>query len=158
METKRVATLITFIFFLVAGFFLYFFIYSKQPSIQGQVVNGRDEHGCIEGYSWNETILACINYENGTHYQVFDFQSCSDAGYAIDENNLTGYLQCHSLNGTIFTQNSTNVSKTNNTTTNYPNNILIYGNFTINSSGSANNTTASNPYQNITINLSNLSH
>lgn len=146
METKRVVTLVAFGLLLVAGFLLYTLIYTKQPPIQGLAIgNGRDEHGCIEGYPWNQTAFACMK-ANLTNiiYQVLDFKSCSDAGYAIDENNQTNLLQCHTLNGTIFIQNSTtNITKTNNTGIVYPDSIILSGNFTISSNVNSTNKTNS---------------
>jgi hypothetical protein len=147
METKRVVTLITFGLLLVAGFLLYILIYTKQPPIQGLAVgNGRDEHGCLEGYPWNQTDQSCMKIDaKQIIYQITDFQSCSDAGYAINENNLTGLLQCHALNGTIFTQNASTSTtiKVNNTTIDYPNYVTLSGNFTISSNVNSTNTTNS---------------
>lgn len=148
METKRVVTLITFGLLLVAGFLLYLFIYTKQPPIQGLAIgNGRDEHGCIEGYPWNQTDMSCMK-TNLTRiiYQVIDFQSCSDAGYAINEDNQTGLLQCNALNGSVFTQNASasNTAKVKNTTiVNYPSYVTLSGNFTISSNTNSTNTTNS---------------
>ncbi len=157
METKRVVTLIVFILFVMGGLLLYFLIYSKQPPIHGQVINGKDEHGCLVDYPWNETASACIKESKGSiFYQVINFQTCSDAGYAIDENNNTGALQCYALNGTIFVQNST-ANKTNASGINYPPNILLYGNFTIAQPGN-NTSELPNPYKNITINSPNISN
>ena len=167
METKRIVTLTAFGFFLVIGFLLYFIIYTKQPSIQGQVINGRDEHGCFVGYRWNETEMACeeTSVVGEKIYQVFDFNSCQDSGYAIDENNKTGFLQCHALNGTVYTQNSTNATKRNGTIkVDYPSNVLLYGNFTIvqNSNGTnasnSTNSSAPNPYSNLTLNWTNVTN
>jgi hypothetical protein len=148
METKRVVTLVAFGLLLAAGFLLYILIYTKQPPIQGMAIgNNRDEHGCIEGYSWNQTAYSCMR-ANLTEiiYQVLDFKSCSDAGYAIDENNQTSLLQCHALNGTIFVQNMTglNITKTNNTGIVYPDSITLSGNFTISSNTNLTNTTSNN--------------
>lgn len=146
METKRVVTLIIFGILLISGFLLYFLIYTKQPQIQGLAIgNGRDEHGCVEGYPWNQTAFACMKMDTKQIiYQIIDFQSCSDAGYAIDENNQTSLLQCHALNGTIFTKNSTaNITKTNNTGIVYPDSITLSGNFTISSNVHSTNTTNS---------------
>jgi hypothetical protein len=137
METKRVVTLIAFVLFMAAGFFLYFLIYTKQPPIQGLAINnGRDEHGCIEGYSWNETALSCINTKN--EYQITNFQSCSDAGYAINEDNKTGSLQCYALNGTIFIENSNITQANNSNITTYPEGLALQGNLTIKSTNETN--------------------
>ncbi len=146
METKRVVTLVAFGLLLTVGFLLYVLIYTKQPPIQGLAIgNNRDEHGCLERYPWNQTAYACMK-ANLTEimYQVLDFKSCSDAGYAIDENNQTSLLQCHALNGTVFVQNITaNITKTNNTGIVYPDSITLSGNFTISSNVNSTNATNS---------------
>jgi hypothetical protein len=164
MKTKRIVTLIAFGFFMITGFLLYFIIYTKQPPIQGQVINGRDEHGCFIGYQWNYTGMTCeeTTVVGEKIYQVFDFNSCQSSGYAIDENNKTGFLQCHALNGTVYTQNSTNATKGNETIkVDYPSNVLLYGNFTIvqnSNETNATNESAPNPYSNLTINSTNITN
>lgn len=56
----------------------------------GQVIGGdRDEHGCLgpAGFSWNEEEQECVReWEEGeARYQVIDFTTCADAGYAVGE-------------------------------------------------------------------------
>jgi len=146
METKRVVTLIAFTILLLTGFLLYFFIYTKQPPIQGLAIgSGRDEHGCIEGFSWNQTDLSCMKINStAIMYQIIDFQSCSDAGYAINESNQTGLLQCHALNGTIFLQNASAYNNKTNAGIVYPDNIILSGNFTISSNVNSTNSSSNN--------------
>lgn len=132
-------TLAVFAVLLIVGFFVYFDVYLKQPPIQGLAIrNGKDEHGCLvrSGYKWDNSSQACIKESaNKTMiYQVFDFESCLNAGYAINENNKTKKLQCQTLNGTLFINNSpkisANLSKETNTT-NYPDNVFLMSNFSI---------------------------
>ena len=147
MEIKRVVTLIVFTLLLTAGFMVYFIIYLKQPPIQGYLINnGRDGHGCLtrSGYEWDNSTQNCLK-ESGNGcvlYQITDFKSCMNAGYAINENNKTNQLQCQTLNGTLFFDNSENASSNSFNKTNitkFPDNITLEGNFTIrnttNSSG-----------------------
>ncbi|MDE1849056.1 MAG: hypothetical protein KGH55_03430 [Nanoarchaeota archaeon] len=142
MEKKRIASLAVLVMVLIAGFLFYFF-YTRQPPIQGQVINGgRDEHGCIlgQGFRWNATAQSCIENLFGILiYQVTDFTSCYNAGYAVNEDNETGLLQCHTLNGTTFTVNS-NSTKINLTNSSLSNTIYT-SNFTISNitDNSANN-------------------
>jgi len=139
MEIKRIASLVIFALLLTAGFMVYFIIYLKQPPIQGYTINnGRDENGCLtrSGFEWDNSTQNCIkkSSNNSIIYQVFDFKSCLGAGYAINEDNKTNQLQCQSLNGTLFVDNSTNVSKNSMNETNitkYPDNVTLVGNFTI---------------------------
>jgi hypothetical protein len=151
MDRKRVVTLTAFAIIMAAGFLVYFLIYVKEPPIQGQLINGRDEHGCIVGsFYWNETISACINDSFGKiAYQVYDFQTCYDAGYPVNEDLVTGLLQCYASNGTVFTQQNSTSELANNTSGMvYPSNIAIVGNFTITqNSTNGTNVTAPNPYQ-----------
>lgn len=142
MELKRVATLVVFAVLLTTGFLVYFLIYLKQPPISGYTINnGKDAHGCLirSGFRWDNSTQSCIkSLGNGTIvYQVFDFKSCLDAGYALSENNKTKQLQCQTLNGTLFLDNSTktktNLSNQANTTK-YPDNVTLIGNFTITNS------------------------
>ncbi len=147
MEVKRVVTLIAFVTLMIAGFLFYFVIYSRQPPIQGfSVKNGRDDHGCIEGYAWNGTYLSCIKFESGQiKYQVVDFQSCSDAGYAINQSNQTSLLQCYALNGSIFVQSAASANITeNNKTLIYPDSFTLIGNFSISSNIKSNSTNVTN--------------
>ena len=138
MELKRVATLVVFAILLTTGFLVYFLVYLKQPPISGYTINkGKDGHGCLisSGFRWDNSTQSCTkSSSNGTIYQVFDFESCLDAGYAIRENNVTRKLQCQTLNGTLFLDNSpkakTNLSNQANTTK-YPDNVTLVGNFTI---------------------------
>jgi hypothetical protein len=141
MEIKRVAALIIFSLLLISGFMVYFIIYLKQPPIQGFVINnGRDGHGCLyrSGYAWDNSTLSCIK-ESGNNsiiYQITDFKSCLDAGYAISEDNKTHQLQCQALNGTLFIGNSTNMNATANlsnktNTLKYPDYAAMEGNFMI---------------------------
>lgn len=123
MEIKRVASLIVFIFLLTAGFLFYYIIYLKQPQIQGYYLlnNGRNRFGCLvnSGYKWDNSSQNCIkqSLNNTITYQITDFKSCLAAGYAISENGKTRQLQCRSLNGTLFLDNSIGsniiVNKTN---------------------------------------------
>ena len=76
MEKKRLIPLMIFLLFMTAGFVTYFFVYTKQPSIQGDIINnGMDMHGCLvsEGYNWNETEKSCVNDWLTSKYQVVDF-------------------------------------------------------------------------------------
>ena len=139
MEIKRVASLVVFALLLTAGFMVYFVIYLKQPPIQGYTINnGRDGHGCLidSGYKWDNSTQNCIkeSVNNSVIYQVVDFKSCLDAGYALNEDNKTQQLQCQTLNGTLFVDNSTNASINSINETNitkYPDNVTLEGNFTI---------------------------
>ncbi len=135
MELKRVVLLVSFAIFLTAGFLIYFIIYLKQPPIQGYVINnGRDGHGCLtnSGYEWDNLTQSCAkDSANGSViYQIVDFKSCRDAGYAINEDNKTHQLQCEALNGTLFADTSVNETASSNTTK-YPDNITLVSNFTI---------------------------
>ncbi|MDD5699775.1 MAG: hypothetical protein PHH00_01100 [Candidatus Nanoarchaeia archaeon] len=150
MELKRVVTLAIFAVLLIAGFLVYFDIYLKQPHISGYALsNGKDEHGCLvrSGFRWDNSTQACTKSSGNKTiiYQVSDFQSCLDAGYAINENNKTHLLQCQTLNGTLFVNininNSTKITKANmnakmnaskpDNTTNYPDNVTLMSNFSI---------------------------
>ncbi|MFZ1970954.1 MAG: hypothetical protein WAU65_02125 [Candidatus Nanoarchaeia archaeon] len=134
MEKKRVISLVVFVLLIFAGFATYFFVYTKQSSIQGDVItNGRDAHGCLvnEGYGWNNTQESCINDWLRQKYQIVDFQSCTDAGYALSENNTTGSLQCQALNGSIFVNSSTALIIINSSEIGNGNTTFV-GNFTIN--------------------------
>jgi hypothetical protein len=146
MEKKRLVYLMLFMLFMTAGFVTYFFVYSKEPSIQGDIINnGRDVHGCLvqEGYTWNATEKSCVNDWLRNKYQIVDFQTCKDAGYALSENNATSSLQCQALNGTIFIENSTEFVNNNSATIGNGNTIFV-GNFTINqTSGNETNLTNS---------------
>ena len=136
-----------FLLFMTAGFVTYFFVYTKQPSIQGDIINnGMDMHGCLvsEGYNWNETEKSCVNDWLTSKYQVVDFQTCKAAGYAISENNETKYLQCQALNGTIFADNSPEFVNNNSADVGNGNTTFV-GNFTINqTAGNQTNLTVTN--------------
>ena len=137
MELKRAVTLIIFALLLTAGFMVYFIIYLKQPPVQGYLINnGRDGHGCLinSGYGWDNSTQNCIkrSSNNSIIYQVVDFKSCLDAGYAINENNKTNQLQCQSSNGILFMDNSTNNNSSKDNTTKYPDYLALVGKFKIN--------------------------
>ena len=73
----------------------------------GKSVGGdRDVHGCLgsAGYSWSESELSCVReWETGVkRYQVIDFVSCADAGYAVMESYPR---QCRAPNGNVFVEN-----------------------------------------------------
>lgn len=139
MDIKRVVTLVVFGLFLAAGFMVYFLVYLHTPITSHTINNGKDGHGCLtrSGYRWDNSTQSCIKESsNGTIiYQVFDYDSCFDAGYPVNENNKTHLLQCLALNGTYFINNSTkanlNASSSDENTTNYPDNTTIVGNFSI---------------------------
>ena len=136
MELKRVATLVVFTLLLTAGFMVYFIIYLKQPPIQGYVINnGRDGHGCLvnSGFKWDNSTQNCmkVGANNSVILQVVDFSTCLASGYAINEDNKTGQLQCQTLNGTFFSDHSGNASTNKSNTTKYPDSITLVGNFTI---------------------------
>ena len=77
MESKRVVVLVLFSVLLLAGFLFYLLVFNKE-NIQGRVISGRDEHGCLihEGFTWNETERACVKewvsgvgrYQNSTRF------------------------------------------------------------------------------------------
>lgn len=136
MEKKRIAVLAVFVLLLFLGFMLYFIIYLKE-SVQGNVIkNNLDQHGCLvdSGFAWNDTANSCLKQlSNGSLiYQIADFNSCSDAGYSISENNSTKILQCHAPNGTIFSENSSLVNITVNNSKTIGNGSTVFvGNFNI---------------------------
>jgi hypothetical protein len=68
-------------------------------------VEERDSYGCLvlEGYSWNASESACVlEWEIGVkRYQIVDFVTCADAGYAVMESNPR---QCRAPNGNVFVE------------------------------------------------------
>ena len=149
MELKRVVTLGVFGVLIAVGFLVYFMIYTRQPPIQGEVINnGRDGHGCLvhSGYRWDNSSQSCMKeLLDGTKiFQIIDFDSCKDAGYAISQDNKTKALECNAANGMIFVQDSSNktqIDNSSNSGINYPDYIRLIGTFTIKNSTNSSNST-----------------
>ena len=102
-KQKRIQILIA-LFILIAVSLLLFFL--NKEFTDDKIIGGdRDSNGCLgpAGYSWNASEQECVReWEVGdARYQINNFQSCADAGYAVMESHPR---QCRTLGGRLFVE------------------------------------------------------